>query len=101
MGATVSQIFPTQAECDRWARQQAEAAARWRLQAVADLGNTPIMRVPVVKADGTRAELAVALEPQQSVEQRIAATLARRRGGYREDHSRWRERAFVRSLRFD
>jgi hypothetical protein len=101
MGATVSEIFPTPEECDRWARQQSETAARWRLQSTADLGNTAIVRVPVIRPDGSRAELAVALEPEHNVDQRIAATLARRRRGYREDRSRWRQRAFVRSLRFD
>jgi hypothetical protein len=101
MGATVSEIFPTAEEGDRWARQQAEAAARWRLQPTADLGNTPIVRVPVIRPDGTRAEVAVALEPEQSVDTRIAATLARRPRGYREDPARWRQRGYVRSLRFD
>ncbi len=102
MGANMSRCFTTAEDADRWVALQVQQAARWNLQKTADLGNTPIVRVPVIGPDGTPAEFAVDLEPAKSVEDRIFQTLARsRRRGYREDRSRRRQPAIVRSLRFD
>ncbi len=102
MGANMSRCFATAEEADRWAAAQAQQAARWNLQKTADLGNNPVMRVPVIRPDGTPAEFAVDLEPAESVERRIVQTLERsRHRGYREDRSRRRQTAIVRSLRFD
>ncbi len=102
MGANMSRCFATAEEADRWVQAQIQQAARWNLQKTADLGNTPVVRVPVIRPDGTLAEFAVDLEPAASVEARIFQTLARsRQRGYREDRSRRRQPAIVRSLRFD
>jgi hypothetical protein len=103
MGANMSRSFDTAAEADRWAAQQSKLAAQWNLQVTVDLGNTAVLRVPVIKSDGTPSELAVALEPAQTVEKRVAELLSRtgRHRGYREDRRRRRTQAVIRSLRFD
>jgi hypothetical protein len=103
MGANMSRYFATAAEADRWAAQQAKLAAQWNLSVTVDLGNTPVLRVPVIKHDGSPGEVAVALEPASTVETRVAATLGRtdRPHNYREDRRRRRTQAVVRSLRFD
>jgi hypothetical protein len=103
MGANVSQTFTTAEECDRWAEQQAQMAARWNLQKTADLGNRAVIRVPVISPTGQSDELTIPLEPGKSVETRLRSHLTRspRLYGYREDHSRHRQPAYVRSLRFD
>ncbi len=103
MGANMSRSFETAAEADRWAAQQAKLAAQWNLQVTVDLGNTAVLRVPVIKTDGTPGELAVALEPAHTVDKRVAELLSRtgRHRGYREDQRRRRTQAVIRSLRFD
>ncbi len=103
MGANMSRSFDTAAEADRWAAQQARLAAQWNLQVAVDLGNTPVVRVPVIKHDGTPGELAVTLEPAHDVDKRVADLLARsgRHRGYREDRRRRRTQAVIRSLRFE
>ena len=103
MGANMSRSFDTVAEADRWAAQQARLAAQWNLQVTVDLGNTPVLRVPVIQGDGSPGEVAVPLEPASNVEKRLADTLTRsaRQRGLREDRRRRRTRAVVRSLRFD
>jgi hypothetical protein len=103
MGANVSRYFSTTAEADRWAAQQAHLAAQWNLSVTVDLGNTPVLRVPVIKGDGSPGEVAVALEPASTVERRVAATLTRPgpRPAFREDLRRRRTQAVVRTLRFD
>ncbi|MCC6191122.1 MAG: hypothetical protein IT318_19040 [Anaerolineales bacterium] len=103
MGASLSQTFPTLEDCNRWAEQQARLAAQWNLQKTADLGNRPVVRVPVISPAGQPDELTLPLEPGSSVESRLRAQLARspRFAGYREDRTRLRQPAFVRSLRFD
>ena len=103
MAANMSRSFDTVAEADRWAAQQARLAAPWNLQVAVDLGNTSVVRVPVIKNDGTPGELAVALEPVQTVDKRVADMLSRtgRHRGYREDRRRRRTQAVIRSLRFE
>ncbi len=103
MGANMSRSFATAAEADRWAAQQAKLAAQWNLQVSVDLGNTSVVRVPVIKSDGTAGELAVALEPVQTVDKRVADLFARanRHRGYREDNRRRRTQGVIRSLRFE
>lgn len=103
MGANMSRYFATATEADRWAAQQAKLAAQWNLSVTVDLGNTPVLRVPVIKGDGSPGEVAVALEPASTVEKRVAATLTRHgpRQAYREDRRRRRTQAVVRTLRFD
>ena len=103
MGANMSRYFATPTEADRWAAQQARLAAHWNLSVTVDLGNTPVLRVPVIKSDGSPGEVAVALEPAGTVEKRLADTLTRadRPRGYREDRRRRRTQAVVRTLRFD
>ena len=103
MGANMSRYFATAAEADRWAAQQAKLAAQWNLSVSVDLGNTAVLRVPVIKSDGTPSEVAVALEPVNTVEKRVAATLTPtgRPRNYREDSRRRRTQAVVRTLRFD
>jgi hypothetical protein len=102
MGASLSQCFSNIEEADQWAEQQARLAARWNLHKTVDV-NTPVVRVPVIKPDGSPAEVAIPLEPAPTVDKRIAAYLgaSARRTGYREDRSRNRQRAYIRSLRFD
>ena len=100
MGANLSRSFDTAVEADRWAAQQARLAAQWNLQVVLDLGNTPIVRVPILKKDGTPGELAVPLDPAQSVDRRVAEVLARG-GSHREDPRRRRTPAVIRSIRFE
>lgn len=102
MGASLSQTFATPEECDRWAEQQARLAAQWNLQKTADLGNKAVVRVPVIAPSGQPDELTVPVEPGTAVERKVRSLLANQRlRGYREDHSRRRQPAFVRSLRFD
>jgi hypothetical protein len=103
MGANMSRYFATAAEADRWAAQQTRLAAQWNLSVTVDLGNTPVLRVPIIKSDGTPGEVAVALEPANTVEKRVAETLTRagRHRGFREDRRRRRTPAVVRTLRFD
>lgn len=100
MGANLSRSFETAAEADRWAAQQAQLAAQWNLQVALDLGNTPIMRVPILKRDGTPGELAVPLEPARTVDKRVADVLARG-GHHREDRRRRRTPGVIRSIRFE
>jgi hypothetical protein len=102
MGANMSRAFESAEEAESWAVEQAKAAARWNLQKSADLGNTPVMLVPVVRPDGTRTELAVPAQPAATTEPRVRAALLRaRQRGYHEDRTRPRQRGYVRSLRFD
>ncbi len=103
MGANLSRYFATVDEADRWAAQQAKLAAQWNLQVTVDLGNTAVLRVPVIKGDGTPSEVAVPIEPVSTIEKRVADTLIRsqRPRGCREDRRRSRQRAVVRSLRFE
>ena len=107
MGASLSRCFDTVEECDRWAEQQTKLATRWNLQKIADLGNTPVVRVPVVSPDGCSDEVTIPLEPGRapdtSVDHRLQSHLLKSRlfAGYSEDRSRQRGRAYVRSMRFD
>jgi hypothetical protein len=102
MGASLSRCFNTPEDADRWAEQQVKLAARWNLQKIADLGNTPVVRVPLVAPDGATDELTLPLEPG-SLDRRLQSHLLKysQYAGYREDRSRQREQAYVRSLRFD
>lgn len=103
MGANMSRYFATAAEADRWAAQQARLAAQWNLSVTVDLGNTQVLRVPVIKSDGSPSEVAVALEPAATVEKRVAATLVHpgQPRDFHEDRRRRRTQAVVRTLRFD
>ena len=103
MGATLSQYFPTPEECDVWAEQQSRLAARWGLHKTADLGNLSVLRVPVIGPSGQPEEITIPVEPGKAVEPHLHYHLhqSRRFSGYREDPLRHRQRAFVRSLRFD
>jgi hypothetical protein len=102
MGANLSQTFATAEECDRWAEQQAKLAAQWNLQKTADLGNRAVVRVPVIAPSGQPDELTVPLEPGTAVDLHVRSVLAHTHfRGYREDCTRRRQPAFVRSLRFD
>lgn len=103
MGATVSQYFASTEECDRWAEHQAKLAAQWNLHKTADLGNRPVVRVPVVAPDGRAEEVALPLTSPRSVDERLRALLGGPSSlrGYREDRTRRRQPAFVRVLRFD
>jgi hypothetical protein len=103
MGATLSQLFTSTDECDRWADQQARLAAQWNLQKTADLGNRPVVRVPVISPHGRPEEVTLPITSAQSIDQRLNTLLARSASfaGYREDRSRRRQPAFVRILRFD
>jgi hypothetical protein len=103
MGASLSQCFSTPEECDRWAEQQARLAAQWNLHKTADLGNRPVVQVPVVSPEGRPEEVTIPVEPGASIDHCIQRHLRHSRhfAGYREDRSRRRQTAFVRSLRFD
>jgi hypothetical protein len=103
MGATLSQLFTSTDECDRWAEQQARLAAQWNLQKTADLGNRPVVRVPVVGPSGRAEEVTLPISSRQSVDDRLRTLLTRSGAytGYREDRSRRRQPAFVRIMRFD
>jgi hypothetical protein len=72
------------------------------LQKTADLGNKAVVQVPVIAPGGLPDELTIPIEPGTPVESKVRTTLAHTRfSGYREDRSRRRRPAFVRSLRFD
>jgi hypothetical protein len=102
MGANLSQTFATAEECDRWAEQQARLAAQWNLQKTADLGNKAVVRVPVIAPTGQPDELTIPVDPGTPVESKVRSALQHTRlRGYREDRTRRRQPAFVRSLRFD
>jgi hypothetical protein len=99
----MSELFVSTEECDAWAEQQTKLAARWNLQKTADLGNRPIVRVPIISPDGRAEEISLPINTAQAVDQRLHDLLARsvKLAGYREDRSRQRQAGFVRSLRFD
>ncbi len=102
MGASMSRYFASVEEAEQWAEQQTRLAARWNLQKAVDV-TLPVVKVPVVRPDGTPAEVAVAVESPRTAEQRVTTYLSQtgRQKGYREDRTRWRQRGFIRSLRFE
>jgi len=103
MGATLSEVFSSAEEGDRWAEEQSRLASRWNLQKTADLGNRPVVRVPVVSPDGSLEEIALPLNTPRPIDERLRSLFAQSSAltGYSEDRSRRRQPAFVRSLRFD
>jgi len=103
MGATMSELFASTEECDQWADQQTKLAARWNLAKTADLGNRPIVRIPLISPTGQAEEITLPINSRQSVDTRLRDFLSRSStlAGYREDCTRQRQAAFVRSLRFD
>ncbi len=103
MGATLSELFTSPEEGDQWANQQTKLATRWNLAKTADLGNRPIVRVPVISPTGQAEEITLPINSAKSIDQRVREFLTRSSAlaGYREDRTRQRQAGFVRSLRFD